>query len=296
MQILSKLLYYLIIYPISKLPFGVLYIISNSFYYLIFYVFPYRKKVVKQNLQIAFPQLNEHEINLICKKFYKHFCDIVVETIKVFSIDEETLHKHLHIVNPEYLIKYHNQNKSVILVTGHYANWEWAALAFTGKTNFKTMGIFKPLSNNFFNQLLISSRGKFGCELCAPKQVGVFIENHKEQQYAYGFIADQNPSNVSKGHWMEFFGKQVPVNFGLEKYAKKYDMPVVFGKILKQKRGYYTMEYIELTDAPNSFKDGKICEMFMKFLEQIIKEEPQYWLWTHKRWKHSPKENKLSEF
>ena len=285
---LSKFLYYGIILPISKLPFSWLYRLSTGFYYLLFYIFPYRKKVVLQNLRIAFPQKSNQEIHLICKKFYKHFCDIVLETIKVFSIDEPTLHQHLVITNPEYLLKYQQQNKSVILVTGHYANWEWAALAFTGKTSFKTMGIFKPLSNQFFNQILISSRGKFGCELCAPRQVGTFIENHKNQQYAYGFIADQNPSNKSKGHWMEFFGKQVPVNYGLEKYARKYDMPVVFGKIEKQKRGYYTMEYIELTDNPNSFDDGKICELFMKFMEQIITEQPEYWLWTHRRWKHSP--------
>lgn len=290
MHLFSKLLYYLIILPISKLPFRLLYALSSVFYYLLFYIFPYRKKVVKQNLRIAFPDKSEQEINLICKKFYKHFCDIVLETIKVFSIDEPTLHERLQILNPEFLLKYKQQNRSVILVTGHYASWEWAALAFTGKTSYKTMGIFKPLSNQFFNQLLISSRGKFGCELCAPRQVGTFMENHKNELYAYGFIADQNPSNVSKGHWMEFFGKQVPVNFGLEKYAKKYDMPVVFGKILKQKRGYYTMEYIELTDTPNTFADGKICEMFMEFLEQIIKDQPEYWLWTHKRWKHSPKQ------
>jgi len=287
MQIFSKLLYYLIILPISKLPFDLLYGVSDILYVLLFYAVGYRKKVVMQNLSIAFPDKSEVERKQICKKFYRHLCDVIIETIKVFSIDENTLHKHLRIINPEYLEKYHQQNRSVILVTAHYANWEWAALAFSRKTVYKAMGIFKPLSNQFFNQILISSRGKFGCELCAPRQVGVFIENHKHDLYAYGFIADQNPSNKIKAHWMKFFGKNVPVNFGLEKYAKQYDMPVVYGRIEKVKRGYYTMEYIELTEHPNQHNDGEICEMFMQYLETLIKQKPEYWLWTHRRFKHA---------
>jgi KDO2-lipid IV(A) lauroyltransferase len=285
---LSKLLYYIIILPISKLPFALLYRLSDVVFFLVYYIFPYRKKVVVQNLRIAFPDKSEQEIKHICKKFYAHFCDIIFETIKVFSLNKTDLQKHFNITNPESLDKFKDINKSVVLVTGHYNNWEWAALAFSTYTTYKTMGIFKPLSNAFFNQVMIDSRGKFGCALCAPKQVGSFIESHKNELFAYGFIADQNPSDKKRGHWMEFFGKQVPVNFGLEKFAKQYDMPVVYANITKVKRGYYEMTYHELTSKPTDFEQGKICELFMKSLEHDIKVAPEFWLWTHKRWKHSP--------
>lgn len=285
---LSKLLYYLIILPISRLPFALLYRLSDLVFFLVYYLFPYRKKVVLQNLLIAFPDQSEAERKRICKEFYSHFIDLIFETIKVFSLDKETLQKHFHITNPEFLDQYHQQNKSVILVTGHYCNWEWAALTFSTKTVFKTMGIFKPLSNTFFNQVMKDSRGKFGCELCAPREVGKFFESTKHERFAYGFIADQNPSDKNRGHWMEFFGKQVPVNFGLEKYAKQYNMPVVFANIQKTARGHYQLTYEELTHEPNTFEQGKICEIFMHKLEHIIQQQPAYWLWTHKRWKHSP--------
>jgi KDO2-lipid IV(A) lauroyltransferase len=286
--LISAFLFYLIILPISWLPFPVLYALSDFLFFIFYYIFPYRKKIVLQNLRNSFPEKSEAEINKIAKIFYKHFCDVIVETLKLFSASQRSIESRVKLVNPDLLEEYYKSGKSLILVTGHYANWEWPAITLTSHSSHKGTGIYKKLSSKFFDKKLRETRARFGMELMHTKEVPAFFENHKNEICAYGFINDQSPSDPKKGHWMEFLNQPTCMLLGAEKYARQYNYPVLYGAITREKRGYYKIEYIKITDDPSSEKQFAITEKSAYINEKLIRNEPAYWLWTHKRWKHRP--------
>lgn len=286
---LNYILYYLLLYPLSRLPFGILYIISDGAYVLLYHVFGYRTKVVRQNLKNSFPEKSEQELKQIERKFYSHFCDLVVESIKNFTISAKELEKHVHCVNPDFCENYYKQGRNMIAVTGHYANWEWPATLFGIYSSHKSMGIYMPVKNKFWNDKIYKSRSKTGIVLAAPKEVVPFFENNKNVPVKGGFIADQSPGNPDKAYWMQFLNQDTPVFFGAEKYANDYNCVVCYGKTTKVKRGYYQIEFVLLTENPKTLKYGELTEMHTRFDEELIRSAPEYWLWTHKRWKHKRK-------
>ena len=282
---MGKLLFLLFLKPLSYLPFLVLYRISDFFYFLLFYGIKYRQKVVFTNLKNAFPQKTEAEIRTIAKGFYSHFCDLIIEAIKMFSISEAALKKHCKILNPELMEAYAAQGKSLIIPAGHYNNWEMAATASNQQIPHQSIGIYAPLKNEFINEQIRKSRARFGLELLPKKEVQAGFEKDKNRLTAVLFGADQSPTSVRTAYWTHFLNQETGVMIGSEKYAKQYDYPVVFGKVNKIKRGYYTFEFIPLEDQPRNTKFGEITEKHTRLLEEIIIKNPQYWLWTHRRWK-----------
>ena len=289
MALLNYLLYYGFIYPLSLLPFPILYLISDVTYMFIYRIFGYRKKVVRLNLRNVFPEKSEAELFVIEKLFYRHFCDLIVESIKNFSISADALSKRMHCVNPELLKDYYEKGRSVIAVTGHYANWEWAGTLFGYYSKHKAMGIYLPLKNKFWDKLMRDSRGKAGTFLVATKDVGNFFNEHKDIPVAAGFIADQSPGNPDKAYWMNFLNQDTAIQFGTEKYANEYNCVVVYGAVKKIKRGFYELKYHTITESPGQLKYGELTALHTRFNEQLIRSAPQYWLWTHKRWKHKRK-------
>ena len=286
MIIFSYLLYYLVILPVSYLPFPLLYLFSD-FLYLIFYsVFGYRKKVVYRNLRNSFPEKTEKEIDVIAKKFYHHFCDIVLETIKSFTISEKEMRKRMIFNNPELIEDLYNNGKSVVILTGHFNNWEWASMSLSLHVKHKGLGIYLPLTNKFFNSKVLSSRCSFGMVMYGVRETKSYFEKYKGVLSITGFVADQAPSNVEKCHWMHFLNQDTPVFLGAERYATLYNYPVVFGKITKVKRGMYAVDAVMISEKPTEEKPSAITERHTRFLEKQIIEKPEYWLWTHKRWKH----------
>tara|TARA_X000000368_G_C22922250_1_gene663579 strand:+ start:377 stop:1009 length:633 start_codon:yes stop_codon:yes gene_type:complete len=208
-----------------------------------------------------------------------------METIKGFTISEKRIRKRVIINNPDLLNYYADKKQSVILVGGHYNNWEICAQAFSMYANHKCIAIYKPLSNSFFNSKIYKSRSKFGLKLISMHQTkGAFTEDSKPKIIVFG--SDQNPSNKKRAHWVNFLNQDTAVPFGVEKYSQDYNWPVVFVSISKKGRGYYKVEYSLITDKPKEQPHGKITEDFTKRLEQDIINQPQYWLWSHKRWKH----------
>lgn len=291
MIVLNFILYYFIIIPISLLPFRLLYILSDIIFILIYHVFGYRKKVVLDNLRKCFPEKPEKEIKAISKNFYRHFCDLVVESIKIFTISKEALLKRVRTEGSEILIEYYNKNQSVIGVTGHYCNWEWIAVTLNAQSPLQGSGIYAPLKNKFFNKKMMDTRSRWGTELMAPRDVAEFIEATKDKKYIYGFIADQNPSNPLKAIWTEFLGRDTAFMNGSERYSKLFNLPLVFGEIRKPKRGHYVFTYKKLCEQPLQTSDGEITAMHAKMLESLIREKPEYWLWSHRRWKHQRPSN-----
>ena len=282
---ITKIFYSLLILPISLLPYPILYLISDFLFLMMYRLISYRKKVVFTNLKNSFPKKSDQELNIIMAEFYRHLCDIIMESMKGFTISEKQLRKRLVIKNPEFSNYFADKGQSIIFVGGHYNNWEICAQAFSMYSNHECIGIYKPLSNKFINDKIYTSRSKYGLNLVSMKQTKKSFEDSGKPK-AIVFGSDQNPSNPNRAHWVNFLHQDTAVLFGVEKYAKEYNWPVVFVSISKVKRGHYQVEYSLITDKPTEQPHGKITEDFTKILEQDIINQPQYWLWSHKRWKH----------
>jgi len=237
------------------------------------------------NLQNAFPDKTATEIATIAKGFYRHFCDLIIEAIKLFSASEKELNKRCKIINPELMERYAQQGKSLIIPTGHYNNWEIAATVLQKQLPHQPIALYTPLKHPFFNQQVIKSRTRFGLELLSIKALKTGLEKMPDKLRAIVFLTDQSPRIARAAYWTTFLNQETGVMVGTEKYAKQYDYPVVFGKMTKVKRGFYEIEFIPLENYPTTTSFGEITEKHTRLLEKIIIEQPEYWLWSHKRWK-----------
>ena len=275
------------IYLISLLPFPLLYAFSYGVYALLYHVIGYRKKVVLQNLRNAFPGKSEAEINKICKDFYRHLCDLFIETFKTLTISEKTMLKHCYFGpgSKELFDKMAAENKSVILVLGHYGNWEWAGNTFSLLCKQQLYVIYHPLGNKHFDNLMYKMRTRFGTKLIAMKNTFKEMLANKMELNTTAFIADQTPSN-NNAYWTTFMGQDTPVFWGTEIIAKKLNRPIIYLTIDKPKRGYYQMNARMLCENPAGTAEGEISEMHTRQLEQDIIARPEIWLWSHRRWKH----------
>ena len=292
MIVINFLLYYLIIIPISSLPFPLLYGLSDSLYILFYYVFGYRKKIILQNIRNSFPEKSEKEHIEIAKKFYKHFCDLVVESLKTFTISEKEALKRVVCNNPEVINKYYDRQQSVIIAGGHYNNWELFAVAVNTLMKHKAVGIYKPLSNKYFDTKMCITRSRYGLTLLSTKKVKPFFDDNIHNLTATIFGTDQSPSNPNSAYWMKFLNQDTGVLFGAEKFAKEYNYPVIYARLNKEKRGYYSLDFFDVTDKPQETVYGEITEKVTQLLEKDIQHIPDYWLWTHRRWKHKRPEGK----
>lgn len=288
---MARLSYYIalpFIYLLSLLPFRGLYLLSDGFYLLLYHVIGYRKKVVFTNLRNAFPDKSEAEIKAIQKRFYRYFCDLFLETFKTLTISPATMLKHCSM-DPaaEALFNgFATENKSIIIVMGHKGNWEWAGNTFSMKCKHQLYVIYHPLGNPYFNKLMIKMRTRFGTKLIAMKDTFRDMVQNRSHVTATAFIADQTPA-PDKAYWMNFLNQDTPVFPGTEKIAQKMNYPIVYVSVQKIKRGYYTLSADLLKMPPyTSLREGEITEAHTKRLEAAIIEQPETWLWTHRRWKH----------
>ncbi len=283
---MSAALYILVIKPISLLPYRALYMLSDFFYLVFYHLIGYRKKVVRGNLTRSFPEKSDAEIRSIEKAFYRHFCDLVLESLKNFSADKGDLAARFEHRNTEVLDKLHAEGRSAILAGGHYGNWEMWALSAPPHFKHRLMAIYKRLSNPYFDEKMRTTRGKFGLELVSTKETDEWLRGHQQDLFFSVFAIDQSPSNPRKAHWIEFLGQETACLFGAEKYAKEFNLAVVFGHLRKISRGKYAIDYELVTTDACSYEQGKLTEQLSRMLEADIRQEPRYWLWSHKRWKH----------
>ena len=288
---MSAVLYYLILIPISLLPFRILYFLSDFFYLILYYVIPYRKKVVLMNLKNSFPHKSDKEIEAIAQKFYSHFCDLIIESIKTFTISENELRKRMRYTNAEILDKYFANKRSIIAITAHYNSWEWGAISSSFYLKHKPFGIYKPLADKFLDQKLRKSRERFGIAMFPMKETKEYLTKYSNIPIMTGFVSDQSPSKIANSHWVKFLNQDTAASFGAEKYAKDFDSIPVFCNIQKIKRGYYETTFSVVSENPKDEPHGKITEVSFQILEKIIQEKPEFWVWSHKRWKHKRPKN-----
>lgn len=290
MQLLIFLLIYPILLFISILPFRILYTLSDISYIVVYHVFGYRKKVVRENLALVLPHLSDEERLIIEKKSYKHLCDMFLEMIKTMTISEQEIDKRFVFKNLEVCKIAESEGKSIALLCGHYASYEWA-VSLNRKISFKGFAIYKPINNKYFDRLVQKIRSKFNANLISIKETKEVIESNylNNVKSLYGFASDQSPQLKPKMHWSTFMGIEVPVYTGAEMLSKKFDMNLLFLNIKKVKRGFYEAELEVLSKNAKEVPDYEITDLFLRKVEQQILEAPEFYLWTHKRWKHRGK-------
>lgn len=281
---------YPFIWVLSRLPMRILYIKSDFFFIIMYYVIGYRKKVVLENLKFSFPEKSDEELKTISKKFFKHFMDLIMESVKAFSISEKQILKRYKYKNPELVNKFVKDGKSIALVGAHQANWEWS-ISLPLILNIDVYGAYTKLNNKFFEKAVRESREKFGViGYKTSDTVRGMQKNFTEKiQGAYILLSDQSPQPHKTYYWREFFNIKVPVHTGAEMLAKKFDLVVINYVTRKVKRGYYETEFQLITDSPKEFENYKITDKYTYLTEENIKQQPELYLWSHKRFKHRDK-------
>lgn len=292
MQAVVFWLIYPLLWLISILPFWLFYRVSDVVYFIVYHLVGYRKKTVTHNLKLVFPEKSSEEIIKIRKKFYAHMCDMFLEMVKSISISEEELKKRFVFTNLEELRRIEKLDKSIMLMCGHYASFEWLFALQLNNLNHKAYGIYKKIRNPGFDKLINDIRRRFGAELIQNSKSTLRIAHNQKEgiRGAYAMIADQSPKSPNYKFWTDFMGKKVPFYTGSERMAKEFDMAVIYLHVGKVKRGYYKASLINIADNPTETENNQITLDYIQHLEKQIREKPELYLWTHKRWKHLGKE------
>lgn len=287
MQFLVYILVYPLLWFVSILPFRLLYMVSDTLYVLLYYIIGYRKKTVNNNLTLVFPEKTDKEIKTITKKFYRHLCDMFLEMAKTMTISETELKKRFKITNPEEFKRLEGLNKSIILIFGHYASWEWS-IVLQQYINFKGLAVYKRLANRYFDSLVRNIRSKFNTSLISTSETISVINDLEAKgiKSITGFLSDQSPKLTKEVYWHDFMGIKVPCFTGAERLAKKLDLTTAYLKVTKVKRGFYEAEIITLAESSKGYNDYELTNLFLAEVEKQIHEAPEYYFWTHKRWKH----------
>jgi len=271
---------------VAKFPFRALYLLSDMFFLLVYHVVRYRKKVVMENLQNSFPEKTKKELKTIARKFYRHFADLTLETIKLANIGETEFKKRMIVKNPELINRYFEQKKSVVVLTMHYSNWEWGS-AFPLFLRHKILGVYKPLHNLRFDRYMNQNRARFGAEMVSNSLIlRRVIKAYNEQQPVFIWLAgDQTPPWFHK-FWLMFLNQETMFYPGPAILSQRFNCPVIFQKTVKKKRGFYETTFEVLFENPAQFGATEIMKAYIQKMEETIGEEPAYYLWSHKRWKN----------
>ncbi|KQN34648.1 lauroyl acyltransferase [Pedobacter sp. Leaf41] len=279
---------------LSLLPLPILYALADISYVLIYRVFGYRKKVVRTNLTRALPDKTLSEIQHIEKRFFKYLSTLIFEIVKMSSISEKEIEKRFVFRNKEIVQAYLDRGESILVCSAHYGNWEWGTLGIGLNFNADHYPIYKPLSNKTFDKWFKKVRSRFGNRLVPMRQTMRALSASKGAASIFSFGNDQAPSKDESHYWTSFLHQQASIQLGIEKIARKTNQPIFYFKVKVLKRGYYEVDCVPLCLNPSATEEFEITELHTRFLEEIIREEPAYWLWSHRRWKYKPKEKAAS--
>ncbi len=269
------------------IPFWLLYLLSDGLYWLLYYVVRVRRRTVRSNIQFVFPDYPLHEVKKIEKQAYRNFCDIMLETIKGFTLSPQEMHRRYLITNPELIDPYYEEKRGVVGFIAHFNNWEWG-ISLQQSLKHKAFYIYKRLHNRVVDELILQKRELGGAQLIDKDQMAqVLIKNRRTPSF-YALIADQRPSGDQEQRSVTFFKRNITCFAGPELIAKTFNYPVIYCKIERIKRGFYQATGVLITDTPKNTPDGFISQQCFSLLEAQIKEQPQNWMWMHKRFKHMP--------
>ncbi len=278
---------YGLLWLITRLPMRFLYLLSDFFYLLVWYVIPYRKKLVLSNMKRSFPAKDERTIRQTARNFYRHLCDSFIEGLVTIFLSDEEIDRRFSYRNPGVCEELFKKGKSIALIMGHYGNWEWSA-NMPVHIPHKVLAIYKPLHNPYIDRMVRKNREKFGLETVPMEKIFRTLHDYQQagERTLTMFLADQRPRWAQIQHWITFLNQDTPVILGPEKISEKLGLSVVYYRVNKVKRGHYQAEFIPMVEDPSNTRTFEITENFYRLLEEDIRKHPEYWLWTHKRWKH----------
>lgn len=280
-------LLYGVIWLISLIPFPVMYVLSDLLFLVNFYVVGYRKKVVFRNLRKAFPEKTPVEIRQLAKRFYRHFSDFIVEFPKMLTMGDRVIDKRMHFADLDVIEQLAEEKKDIALVAAHYNNWEWMAF-FPPKVTHKFLPIYRPLQSRNMDRLTRHLRDRKGAILVAMEQVFREALKYRRENKLFSvyFLADQRPPRTSR-FWTTFLSQEVAFFEGMEKLSRKLGLAVVFMEIHKVKRGHYEARFTKLFDDASITRENEVMLRCIHEMERLIREQPEYWLWSHNRFKHA---------
>lgn len=285
----KKIAYYLfrgLVSVMHIVPFWLLYRLSDFIYLLMSYIVRYRKSVIDKNLLRCFPEKTDKERKLIRKKFYKKISDILVESIKGYTLSEKELLKRFASKGAEITYDNFDQDKNIFVLTGHLGNWEWGNAAISKALKHRPAVLYKPMSNPFIEKYVEVKRGRFGSKMVSIyKSMRYFLEK-KEKPAAYFLVADQFPTTREMQKMVDFFGKTTAFLHGPENFSRQLKAPVYFIEIKSVKRGHYAFEFFKLTDDSSQLAENELTQLYASHLEAAIRKQPEDWMWSHKRWKN----------
>lgn len=284
-QALGTYLILIIIYGISILPHFILYRISDFMYFTLYHVFKYRLNIIHKNLTNSFPNKSNKEIIEIQKAFYLNLMDVMVETVKEFTLSKREIKKRYKFTNPEEFVKHYENGKSVMMLMGHYNNWEYGVSTPLWVPQ-ECWAVYGKLNNPYMDKFIVRTREKYGMTLFSMDKTYEVMMNHEQGNKLYMFMADQSPHFGSIKYWLTFLKQETGVHIGAENLSKKLDLAVVFIDIQRVKRGYYEITAQTLFDDAKSTGDKEITNKYFATLEEVILKNPANWLWSHKRWKY----------
>lgn len=289
MQAIAFYLFYPFLWMISRLPTRLAYGISDFAFLIVYYIIGYRKKVIIKNLKVAFPEKSENELQLLCKKTTQHFCDSFIEVIMSMGMSHDEMRNRFIYTNLDLIHKYRAQKRPIMVMFGHQGSYEWT-MCLDGQVDYKIIAVYKPLANKYFNKLIVDIRQKFNSTLITMREASNHISKSivSGEMAMYGLIADQSPARYRAQHFTRFFGKTSAVFMGSEKLAKAHDTTVVYLAVEKVKRGHYQATFHTITENASQTQDWEITDSFFDLLEKQIRKQPEYYLWSHKRWKATP--------
>jgi KDO2-lipid IV(A) lauroyltransferase len=277
----------LFIYAFAVQPFILLRRWRDIIFILLFYVLGYRKDVVWENLKNSFPDKSDNELKKIRRRYYFHLSNLIIETLVFFRINSKNLLKRVNFNNTEFLKKLYEKKKNVVLVMGHYGMWEWM-LVMPQIMKHHGVVIYKPLNDKFFDAFFKKKRVKFGGTALSMKETlrGLISLSRGEKPWLAAFVADQTPTANEINYWVKFLNQDTPVFLGPEKIAKRFNAAVVYAEMMPKGRNKYDVNFTLLAEDSINTEDGEITVKFNQELEKSIKKAPEYWLWSHRRWKH----------
>ncbi|MEJ7694268.1 lysophospholipid acyltransferase family protein [Daejeonella sp.] len=277
---------------ISLLPFWLLYLISDLLFVFLYHILKYRRSVVQTNLANAFPGKSSEERSGIEKRFYSFLADMFVESIKSISITRAELNERYHFENLKDITKHLDSGRSVIAVSGHYGNWEWGPLGIPFELNCEILVVYKPLADSKFDNMINSVRSRFGTIMIPMKQTLRKMAEYKNEPHVLVLVGDQTPTREESQYFTNFLNQPTAVFLGVEKIAAKTNNPIIYFSIKRIKRGYYKSVVEPLIDNPKDCAEHEITDAHTRMLDHLIQKEPDYWLWSHKRWKFKPEDIK----
>lgn len=271
---------------IGYLPFPVLYGLSNVLYGVVYRLLGYRKAVVRDNLRQAFPHKTAAERLVIEQRFYHFLFDVLLESLKGFSLSAKALQQRQRHTTPEFPQSLVDQGRSCIIVGGHYGNWEWAALCAAFQATAPIAVLYEPLHNPYLDRYIRQQRERWNTQLYSGRQALRVFSDKAQSTTVFVLIADQSPSNPGRAYWLPFLHRDTPVLRGPAIYAHRYNLPFLFLKVQRIRRGHYEMGVEVLTESPKDYSPEALIQLYWDRLEAQIEAEPALWLWSHRRWKH----------